>query len=122
MRRNRITTAIAVSAVAALSLAACGGNNNGNGNNSGGGSGSTKAAFDAANGKLFNPSDQKGGTLRMAITEKWDSTDPGDTYYGLSWNLIRNYARALVVFKSAPGAEGGKLVPDLAESLGVPSD
>jgi len=122
MRRNRITTAIAVSAVAALSLAACGGNNDNSSGNSGGGASTAKAEFNAAVGKVYNPSDKKGGTLRMAITEDWDSTDPGDTYYGLSWNFVRNYARSLVVFKSGPGAEGTKVVPDLAETLGVPSD
>jgi peptide/nickel transport system substrate-binding protein len=122
MRRNRITTAIAVSAVAALSLAACGGNNNGGSGNSGGGGNAAKAEYNAAVGKVYNPSDAKGGTLRFAVTEFWDSTDPGDTYYGLSWNFVRNYGRSLMVFKSAPGAEGSKLVPDLAESAGVPSD
>ncbi|MFC5267932.1 ABC transporter substrate-binding protein [Kribbella qitaiheensis] len=122
MRRNRITTAIAVSAVAALSLAACGGNDNSGSDNSGGGGNTAKAEFNAAVGKVYNPSDAKGGTLRMAVTENWDSVDPGDTYYGLSWNFIRNYGRSLVVFKSAPGKEGSQVVPDLAETLGVPSD
>jgi peptide/nickel transport system substrate-binding protein len=124
MRRNRITTATAVSAVVALSLAACGGGGNGSGanNGSGGGAGAAKADYNAAVGKVFNPSDQKGGTLRMAVTENWDSVDPGDTYYALSWNFVRNYGRSLVVFKSAPGKAGAELAPDLAESLGVPSD
>jgi peptide/nickel transport system substrate-binding protein len=122
MRWNRITTATAVSAAVALTLVACGGNGNNGSGGSGGGGSNTTAAFDAANGKIFNPSDKKGGTLRMAITEKWDSTDPGDTYYGLSWNLVRTYVRPLMTFKAAPGAEGAKPVPDLAEAPGVPSD
>jgi peptide/nickel transport system substrate-binding protein len=121
MRWNRITTATAVSAAVALSLVACGGPKASSGG-SGGSGGSAKAEYNAAVGKVFNPSDKKGGTLRMAITEKYDSTDPGDTYYGLSWNLLRNYARPLMTFKAAPGKEGGKLVPDLAEAAGVPSD
>jgi peptide/nickel transport system substrate-binding protein len=121
MRWNRITTVTAVSAAVALSLVACGGPKATSGG-SGGGSDAAKPAFDAANGKIWNPSDKKGGTLRMAATEKWDSTDPGDTYYGLSWNLVRNYVRPLMVFKSAPGKEGGKVVPDLAEKPGEPSD
>ena len=57
-------------------------------------------------GKIYNPSDKKGGTLRFGIAGDWDSVDPGDTYYGLSWNFLRNYARTLVVFKSAPGSRG----------------
>ncbi|MEV5961428.1 ABC transporter substrate-binding protein [Kribbella sp. NPDC051952] len=121
MRWNRITTATAVSAAVALSLVACGGPKASSGGTGGSGD-ATKAEYNAAVGKVFNPSDKKGGTLRMAITEKWDSTDPGDTYYGLSWNLIRNYVRPLMTFKSAPGAEGGKVVPDLAEKPGEPSD
>ncbi|WP_328999992.1 ABC transporter substrate-binding protein [Kribbella sp. NBC_00709] len=121
MRWNRITTVTAVSAAVALSLVACGGPKASSGG-SGGGTSSATPEFDAANGKIFNPSDKKGGTLRMAITEKWDSTDPGDTYYGLSWNLVRNYVRPLMTFKSAPGKEGGKVVPDLAEKPGEPSD
>ncbi|MEI8412063.1 MULTISPECIES: ABC transporter substrate-binding protein [unclassified Kribbella] len=121
MRWNRITTATAVSAAVALSLVACGGSDNGGGGTGGGGD-ATKAEYNAAVDKVFKPTDQKGGTLRMAISEKWDSTDMADTYYGLSWNFLRNYARPLTVFKSAPGKEGTEVVPDLAESLGVPSD
>jgi peptide/nickel transport system substrate-binding protein len=121
MRWNRITTATAVSAAVALSLVACGGPN-ANSGGSGGSGNAAKAEFNAAVGKTFNPSDKKGGTLRMAITELWDSTDPGDTYYGLSWNLVRNYVRPLMTFKAAPGAEGAKPVPDLAEAPGVTSD
>jgi peptide/nickel transport system substrate-binding protein len=78
--------------------------------------------FNAAVGKVFNPSDHKGGTLKMAISEDWDSVDTGDTYYGLSWNLLRLYSRSLVMFKAEPGAAGNELTPDLAEALGVPSD
>jgi peptide/nickel transport system substrate-binding protein len=122
MRWNRITTATAVSAAVALSLVACGGSDSGGSGGSGGGNTSTQAEFDAAVKGTYSPSDKKGGTLRMAITEKWDSTDPGDTYYGLSWNLVRNYVRPLMVFKSAPGKEGAEVVPDLAEAAGVPSN
>ncbi|MFI6826960.1 MULTISPECIES: ABC transporter substrate-binding protein [unclassified Kribbella] len=121
MRWNRIRTATAVSAAVALSLVACGGPKA----TPGGGTSSEGAATPEANAavnKVFSPSDKKGGTLRMAITELWDSTDPGDTYYGLSWNLVRNYVRPLMTFKAAPGAEGAKPVPDLAEAPGVPSD
>src|SRR5262249_1016646 len=42
--------------------------------------------------------------------------------YALSWNLIRLYGRSLVMFNPVPGPDGNKLVPDLATSLGVPSD
>ncbi len=70
-----------------------------------------------ANG-VHNPSDATGGTIRMANSGDWDSLDPADTYYAYAWNFVRLYGRSLVMFKSAPGAEGATLVPDLAENLG----
>jgi peptide/nickel transport system substrate-binding protein len=45
-----------------------------------------------------------------------------DTYYGMSWNFLRLYARPLLTFKAAPGAESNELVPDLAEAMGEPSE
>ena len=69
------------------------------------------------------PRDEKGGTLKMALGAAWgDSFDPGDTYYGYSWNLGRNYFRTLVMFKPAPGKQGLELVPDMATDLGKSSD
>lgn len=116
--RKKPIMAVAAGAALALSITAC----------SGGGSKSTTpapgggsaAAQNAAVGKVFAPSTTRGGTLRFGMPGDWDSVDPGDTYYGLSWNFLRNYARTLTVFKAT--AEGIKLVPDLAEALGVPSD
>src|SRR5688500_8965376 len=78
--------------------------------------------FNAAVGQIYNPSDYKGGTLKFAISEDWDSVDPGDTYYGLSWNLVRLYSRSLVMYKPVPGAAGLELTPDLAESMGEVSE
>ncbi|MEV0587809.1 ABC transporter substrate-binding protein [Nonomuraea sp. NPDC050310] len=115
----------------ALALAACGGGSTGTESSPGatgspGGASQPAAAaedkFNAGIDNVFNPSDAKGGTLKMAVSEDWDSIDPGDTYYGMSWNLSRIYARPLVTYKPAPGKQGQELVPDLAEALGVPSD
>lgn len=83
---------------------------------------STDSVANGGVGKVHNPSDTKGGTLRMANSGDWDSLDPGDTYYGYSWDFVRFYGRALVMFDTQPGEAGTKLVPDLAETLGVPSD
>jgi peptide/nickel transport system substrate-binding protein len=69
-----------------------------------------------------NPSDLRGGTLRFANPADWDSLDPADTYYSYSWNFARLYGRALAMFAPAPGKAGATLVPDLAETLGKPSD
>lgn len=112
MRRRRRAAVVALGAITALTLAACGGPS-GSGGATGDGGGS---------GGISNPSDAMGGTLRFANGGDWDSLDPADTYYAYSWNFVRNYGRSLVMFKSAPGQEGATLVPDLAESLGTPSE
>ncbi len=133
MPSTRTRTVVGAAMVLSLGLAACGGSGSSSnktpsggtsssssgGATSSGGGGGTAAAFNAAVGKVFNASDAKGGTLRMANSSDWDSLDPADTYYAYSWNFIRNYGRSLVVFKSGPGAP--VLVPDLATALGKPS-
>jgi peptide/nickel transport system substrate-binding protein len=120
MKKKPVLAMVATAAAASLLLAACGGGTSG-GDNKGGGSGSTPA-FNAGVDTIFNPSDKKGGTLKMAKAGDWgDSVDPGDTYYAYSWNFLRLYGRSLMMFQSAPGAKGAELVPDLAESKGTPS-
>ena len=110
--------AVASGAVLALGITACsGGSTTGTAT-----SGSGAAGQNAGVNKVVQPSTTKGGTLRYGLAGDWDSLDPGDTYYGYSFNFVRNYGRTLVVFKSAPGEQGTKLVPDLAETLGVPSE
>ncbi|MCA2215788.1 ABC transporter substrate-binding protein [Jidongwangia harbinensis] len=111
---------VAGTAVLALTLsAACGGGGNDSDSDSGN---AAKAEFNAALTKVYNPSEKKGGTIRLANSGDWDSLDPGDTYYGYSWNFLRLYGRSLLMFKPVPGAEGNQLVPDLAEGMGVPSE
>ena len=116
MRRTRRLAALALGAVATVALAACGGPST-DGSGSGGGTGGGTGQAADANG-VHNPSDATGGTIRMANSGDWDSLDPADTYYAYSWNFVRLYGRSLMMFKSAPGAEGATLVPDLAESAG----
>jgi peptide/nickel transport system substrate-binding protein len=108
--------AVAVGTALVLVLGACS-KSTGNNNNKG-----PEPAFNAGVGKVYNPSDKKGGTLRIANSGDWDSLDPADTYYGYSWNFIRLYGRSLVMFGTVPGQEGTKLIPDLAQSLGQASD
>ncbi|MEV6630065.1 ABC transporter substrate-binding protein [Actinoplanes sp. NPDC051470] len=118
IRKNRVLAA--ATAVLALGLAgACGG---GSDDDSDGGTTSAKPEFNAALTKVFNPSDKKGGTIRMANSGDWDTLDPGETYYGYSWNLLRLYGRSLLTFKVQPGKVGNELTPDLAEGVGTPSD
>src|SRR4051794_13142885 len=123
MRRTRTAAAIAVAAAASLGLAACGGGSGSSSSSSSNtSSGSAASGFNAGVDKVVNASTAKGGTLRMAISDDWDSLDPGDTYYGFAWDFARFYGRALTTFNAAPGKAGVKLVPDLAQSLGQPSD
>ncbi|MFC0433202.1 ABC transporter substrate-binding protein [Kutzneria buriramensis] len=117
MKRKRVMAAVAVASALAVGLTACGGGSGSSSTSGGGG-----AAFNAAIGKVFNPSETKGGTLRFANSGDWDSLDPADMYYGYEWNFARLTGRGLVMFASAPGQEGTKLVPDLAQSLGQSSD
>jgi peptide/nickel transport system substrate-binding protein len=117
MRITRKKTGLVlVATAAALVLSACG---SGGG---GGGEGAPKIS-NAALGKVYQPSDQKGGTLKFGLAGEWgDTVDPGETYYGYSWDMLRNYARQLVMFKTEPGKAGVELTPDLATDLGKSSD
>src|SRR3954471_19695231 len=142
MSSKRTRALVALAAAAAMGLTACGGSNGSNGG-SGGGGGSSENKFNAAlgsgwdpsttkggglkfrppGGSVWNPSTTKGGVLKFAHTGDWsDSVDPGNTYYGYSWDFLRTYARSLVMFRPAAGKASEQLVPDLAESLGKPSD
>jgi peptide/nickel transport system substrate-binding protein len=114
-RRMRALTAATVAVTLALT-GACGSSTSKNATTA------SKPQFNAALNSVFNPSSKKGGTVTMAITQDWDSVDPGDTYYALSWNLVRLYGRSLVMFDPAPGPDGNKLIPDLATSLGQSSN
>ncbi|MEV6306227.1 ABC transporter substrate-binding protein [Actinoplanes sp. NPDC051861] len=118
IRKSRALVAGTAALALTLSAAACGGSDDSDSNNSS----SAKPEFNAALTKVFNPSDKKGGTIRMANSGDWDTLDPGETYYGYSWNFLRLYGRGLLMFKPTPGAEGNTLTPDLAEGMGVPSD
>jgi peptide/nickel transport system substrate-binding protein len=111
-----------MAAAASLGLAACGGGGGGGSTSSNTSSGSASTGFNAGASTVVNPSTTKGGTLRMAISDDWDSLDPGDTYYAFAWDFARLYGRALTSFNAAPGKEGAKIVPDLAQSLGQSSD
>ena len=117
MNARRKTVIAALSALA-LALTACGGSG-GSTSNSGS---SSKAEFNAAMNKVFNASDKKGGTIKYADESAPDSVDPGDTYYGSQWDMIRNWGRSLTMFKVAPGDASNELVGDLADGLGKASD
>ena len=105
----------------ALGLSACaGGTTPKTGTGSAGSA--VKDVFNAGLTTVFNPSEKKGGIIKLADEAAPDTLDPGETYYGYSWDFVRVYGRALTMFKPAPGKASAELVPDLAETLGVASD
>jgi peptide/nickel transport system substrate-binding protein len=106
-------TAAAVAAT--LGVAACSGNSPPS-------RGESSAGYGAALKRVVNPSDHKGGVIVFDNSGAPDSTNPGNTYFADVWNIVRLYGRTLVMYRSAPGAAGLQLVPDLATSLGRVSD
>ncbi|MFD0690379.1 ABC transporter substrate-binding protein [Actinomadura fibrosa] len=111
-----VTSAAAGIVVLGLGLSACGGGDDDGGN--GGGSGK----FDAGSTAVVNASDHKGGVLKMAQPDDFESLDPANIYYAYGLNFVRIFSRTLMTYASKPGAEGSKMVPDLAEAPGTPSD
>ncbi|MCE7009416.1 ABC transporter substrate-binding protein [Kibdelosporangium philippinense] len=116
-KTNTRIAAVSGAVVLSLVLGACGGDSGGNGGTTGG-----AAAFDAGSKGIVNASDKKGGVLKFAVSDDFDSTDPGNTYYAFGNNFIRLYTRTLMTYTSKPGTEGAEPSPDLAEAPGVPSD
>nr|BFE80093.1 hypothetical protein GCM10020093_026940 [Planobispora longispora] len=126
MRKTKALALAALGTALTMGLAACGGTAGGGGNNNTGtgntGAGTSAAKHNDGYTKVVNPSDAKGGTLKFAYSDEPDSMDPGNTYYAFNWNFTRLYARPLLTYAAAPGEEGLKLVPDLAEGLGEASE
>ncbi|MBW8738559.1 MAG: ABC transporter substrate-binding protein [Streptomyces turgidiscabies] len=115
MRRSALAAVAAIGS-ASLVLAGCSKADDGKTN------GTKAAGANAATKGVVNVSDKKGGTVTYELSDVPDSFDPGNTYYGYMFNFSRLYARSLMTFKPGPGEKGNELVPDLAESAGVPSD
>lgn len=119
--RIRTRAAVAGMAVVALGLSACGGG------------GDTKepdtqeskgvSGFNAGSSGIVNPSDKKGGTLRLGYSSDPDSYDPTRVYYAAGWNLMHSfYNRTLLAPDPVPGEGGLVLKPDLAEDMPQVSD
>jgi peptide/nickel transport system substrate-binding protein len=118
--RLRTGAAVAGSAALALALSACGGGTTPNNTNTG-----PKGAtgFNAGAAGIVNPSDVKGGTLKMANNSDIDSFDPARAYYAWAWNFQKSfYVRTLVTNTPKPGNDGLTLVADLAQDTGKVSD
>ncbi|MFC5005521.1 ABC transporter substrate-binding protein [Dactylosporangium cerinum] len=79
-----------------------------------GGEGTTTGGFNAGLTGVVNPSSATGGTLQLASAHDVDSWDPTRSYLTAAYNLQRLYVRTLLTPDAKPGADGLKLVPDLA--------
>jgi peptide/nickel transport system substrate-binding protein len=113
MKKTRYLALASACAAISMVLAGCGTSSSKKANTTPQGAG-----YGAGATTVVNPSSHTGGTLILNNPSDWDSTDPGNTYYGFSWDFLRLYARTLVAYAPAPGTAGEKLVPDLATSLG----
>lgn len=114
MSKKWLGLAAAGTSVAML-LTACGGGGSQEG-------GSDVSVDDSAITSIVDKGTEKGGTLKYAHSDQFDSLDPGNTYYAANWDFTRNYARTLVTYEQKPGQAGLELVPDMAEDLGEVSD
>jgi peptide/nickel transport system substrate-binding protein len=73
-------------------------------------------------GEIVNPSDRRGGTLRLCSGAGVDSLDPARTYYVWVWLLQRCLNRTLMSYPTNAGPAGRTPVPDLAREPGQVSD
>src|SRR5215472_3824156 len=106
--KRKMTVAIAAVAAGLSVLSACSGGSSGSGASGGGGPTPSANGYNAALTSVTNASTHKGGTLRFALTNTGDSTDPGNTYYAFNWDFSRLYARPLLTYNPVPGADGNK--------------
>jgi peptide/nickel transport system substrate-binding protein len=120
--RMRTGALVAGSAAFALLLSACGSGDSAKPSASetaGGG----VSGFNAATKGVVNPSEKKGGTLKLTANSDPDSFDPARAYYAWVWNYMKGYyVRSLLTNEAKPGDDGLKLVPDLAADMPVLSD
>jgi peptide/nickel transport system substrate-binding protein len=116
MKKIRPMAILAAGVTLGSGLAACGGGDSGT-TQSGGGT-----TYGGAINQVVNQSDKKGGTLRLADSDDFDSPDPGNTYAARVQDFARLYGRSLTTFKAAAGQASLELMPDLATSLGKQSD
>ncbi|MET7397601.1 ABC transporter substrate-binding protein [Dactylosporangium sp. NPDC005572] len=113
---NRRSGALVAGTVtAALVLSACGGGSSTDNTSKSDGQ---KGGFNAALTAVVNPSDKKGGTLKLTNHDDPDSYDPARTYYANIWNFMKGYfVRTLLTNEAKPGEDGLKLVPDMATEM-----
>lgn len=77
--------------------------------------------LDTGSTGVRQPSSTRGGTLKL-VAGGVDSLDPARSYSPGVWNVMRLYTRQLVTFAPKPGADGTRVVPDLATAPGRTTD
>jgi len=108
---------MAGAATTALLLSACGGGSSGNDTSKDNGQ-KASSGYNAAITTVLNPSDKKGGTLKLSENTNPDSWDPQIAYYATIWNVMSSfYVRSLLTNERKVGADGLKLTPDLAAEM-----
>jgi peptide/nickel transport system substrate-binding protein len=110
MKRLIRLAAVAATAAATLAVSACG--NGGTVAGSSGSSGSTTAA---------DSTPETGGTVNFLAQADFSHLDPTRGYDGGVDNFYQLLYRTLVMWKAVGGGKS-EIVPDLASSLGTPSD
>jgi peptide/nickel transport system substrate-binding protein len=108
--RRSILTGLAVGL--AVAAAGCGGGSSSS--SSSGGSGTTSSSSTGGGGK--------GGTFTILANSNWGTADPAKNYTLQEWQLLILTHDGLVGFKRAAGAEGTKIVADLATEVPQPTD
>src|SRR6476646_6545205 len=102
---------VAMGAIAAVVIAAgCGGSGGGGSSSSGSSSPNTSVAA------------HKGGTFTILANSNFGIADPAQNYTLQEWQLLIDTHDGLTQFKKVGGAEGTKIVPDLATALPTPTD
>ncbi|MEV5507670.1 ABC transporter substrate-binding protein [Streptomyces orinoci] len=113
---KRTCTALATVVVAALALgtAGCSAQKSRSGGHGPAGAGA---------GAVIGGTPQRGGTLTVLSGQDFTHLDPARNWVMSDMDFgTRLLYRTLVTYQAGPGAEGGRLVPDLATDLGTPAN
>jgi peptide/nickel transport system substrate-binding protein len=117
-----------LAAVLALTVAAagCGSSNKSSSSSSGTTSGGGSGSSSATHGTYKNGSPQRGGTYSIGYENSFgftDNFDPTGEYLGEAWGILTNLlVRPLIGYQHLAGADGNKLIGDLADSVPTPTD
>ena len=88
----------------------------------GGGSSSTSGSSGGSSSASSTGGGGKGGTFTILANSNWGTADPAKNYTLQEWQLLILTHDGLVGFKRVGGAEGTKIVPDLATEVPQPHD